>query len=157
MTPQGALAAELKALEEELLVPAVCKSTRLTELLADKFIEFGSSGRINTKSDLVAELPAESPVAQTTSDSKVTSLAPDVALLIYNIRRHAEPLVQTLRTSVWRRINGQCRVVFHRGTIARTAKRFRIVVRRGRRGCYGHAVLSLVSSSRTCSASRHSR
>ena len=46
MTPQDALAAELKGLEEELLVPTVRKSTRLTELLADEFIEFGSSGRI---------------------------------------------------------------------------------------------------------------
>jgi hypothetical protein len=66
MTPQDALATELKALEEELLVPDVRKSIRLTELLADEFIEFASSGGIYTKSDLVAVLQAESPVAQTT-------------------------------------------------------------------------------------------
>ena len=56
MTPQDALAAELKGLEEELLVPTVRKSPRLEELLADEFIEFGSSGRIYTKNDLVAVL-----------------------------------------------------------------------------------------------------
>lgn len=121
MTPQDALAAELKGLEEELLVPAVRKSTRLTELLADEFIEFGSSGRIYTKSDLVAVLQAESPVAQTTSDFKVTILAPDVALLTYRILRHSQPAVQTLRSSVWRRAKGHWQMVFHQGTIAPTA------------------------------------
>jgi hypothetical protein len=120
MTPQDALATELKGLEEELLVPAVRKSTRLTELLADEFIEFGSSGRIYTKSDLVAVLQAESPIAQTTSDFKVTSLAPDVALVTYKIRRHSQPAVHTLRSSVWRRANGKWQMVFHQGTIAPT-------------------------------------
>jgi hypothetical protein len=86
MTPPDDLAAELKGLEEELLVPAVRKSTRLTELLADDFIEFGSSGRIYTKSNLVAVPLAEAPVARTTSNFKVTSLAPDFALLTYKIR-----------------------------------------------------------------------
>jgi hypothetical protein len=121
MTPQDALAAELKGLEEALLVPAVRKSTRLTELLADEFIEFGSSGRIYSKSDLVAVLQAESPVAQTTSDFKVTSLAPDVALLTYKSRRHSQPPVQTLRSSVWRRAKGRWQMVFHQATITPTA------------------------------------
>jgi hypothetical protein len=120
MTPQDALATELKGLEEELLVPTVRRSTRLTELLADEFIEFGSSGRIYTKSDLVAVLQAESPIAQTTSDFKVTSLAPDVALLTYKICRHSKPAVHTLRSSVWRRANGKWQMVFHQGTIAPT-------------------------------------
>lgn len=121
MTPQDALAAELKGLEEELLVPTVRKSTRLTELLADEFVEFGSSGRIYTKSDLVAVLQAESPAAQTTSDFKVTFLAPDVALLTYKILRHCQPAVQTLRSSVWRRAKGNWQMVFHQATITTTA------------------------------------
>lgn len=121
MTPQDAFAAELKGLEEELLVPAVRKSTRLTELLADEFMEFGSSGRVYSKSDLVSVLQAESPVAQTTSDFKVTSLAPDVALLTYKIRRHSQPEVHTLRSSVWRRAKGRWQMVFHQGTITPTA------------------------------------
>ena len=120
MTPQDALAAELKGLEEELLVPTVRKSTRLTELLADEFIEFGSSGRTYTKSDLVAALQAESPVAQTTSDFKVTSLAPDVALLTYKIRRDGQPPVHTLRSSIWVRSRGRWQMVFHQGTVTST-------------------------------------
>jgi hypothetical protein len=120
MTPQDALAAELKGLEEELLVPAVRKSTRFTALLADEFVEFGSSGRVYTKSDLAAVLQAESPVGQTPSDFKVAYLAPDVALLTYKIRRHTQPPVQTLRSSIWRRAKGQWQMVFHQGTIIST-------------------------------------
>jgi hypothetical protein len=121
MTPEDALAAELQGLEEELLVPAVRKSTRLAELLADDFMEFGSSGRVYTKCDLVAVLQAESPVSQTTSDFKVTSLAPDVALLTYRIHRHSQPAVRTLRASVWRRAMGRWQMVFHQATIIQTA------------------------------------
>jgi len=76
----------------------------LTELLADEFIEFGSSGRVYSKSDLVVVLHAEKPVAQTASDFNVVSLAPDVALLTYKIRRHTQPPMQSLRSSVWRRV-----------------------------------------------------
>lgn len=121
MTPQDALAAELKGLEEELLVPDVRKSKRLAELLANEFIEFGSSGRTYNKTDLVAVLQAESPVAQTTSDFRVTSLAPDVALLTYRIHRHSEPAVHTLRSSVWRRAGGRWQMVFHQATITTAA------------------------------------
>jgi glyoxylase I family protein len=118
MTPQEALAAELKELEEQLLLPDVRKSPRLVELLADEFIEFGSSGRVYTKDDLVAVLQAETRVVQTTSDFWVTTLAPDVALLTYRIRRLSQPPVDTLRSSIWRRSAGKWRMVFHQGTVA---------------------------------------
>lgn len=121
MTPQEAIAAELRGLEELLLVPDVRKSTQLTELLADEFVEFGSSGRVYTKDDLVAALQAESPVTQTTSEFKVTTLAPDVALLTYRIRRHSQPPVDTLRSSVWLRSKGQWQMVFHQATVTATS------------------------------------
>jgi hypothetical protein len=75
-TPQDALVAEPKGLEEELPVPHVPKSTRLTELLADNFIGFGSSDRIYTKNDLVAVLQAESRVTQTTSVFHQATITP---------------------------------------------------------------------------------
>ena len=117
MTPHEAIAAELQALEEELLLPDVRKSTRLTELLADEFIEFGSSGRVYTKADLVAVLQAETPVTQTTSDFRVTAPAPDVALLTYRIRSDSQPPVHTLRSSLWVRARGRWKMVFHQGTV----------------------------------------
>jgi hypothetical protein len=61
------------------------------ELLADEFIEFGSSGRVYTRDDLVAVLQTESTVVQTTSGFRMVTLAPDAALLTYKIRRHSDP------------------------------------------------------------------
>ncbi len=88
-----ALAEHLRELEESLLLPDIRKSQTLVDLLADEFIEFGSSGRIYSKADLVSTLKAESPSTQTTSDFKVTELSPDVALLTYRIHLHREPPV----------------------------------------------------------------
>lgn len=113
----AALARHLQALEESLLQPDVRKSQTLVELLADEFVEFGSSGRTYSKTDLVVTLQAESPSKQTTSEFKVTRLGPDAALLTYRIRLHREPPVHTLRSSVWRRDGGNWRMVFHQGTV----------------------------------------
>lgn len=110
------LARHLRELEESLLTPEIRKSPTLVDLLADAFIEFGSSGRTYTKAELVAALQAESPSKQTTSDFKVTELSPEVALVTYRIHCHREPPVCTLRSSVWTRSGEQWRMIFHQGT-----------------------------------------
>ena len=121
-TDDHTLAQHLRALEESLLLPDVRKSRQLVELLADDFVEFGSSGRTYTKADLVATLQAETPVTQTTSDFNVARLAPTVALLTYRIRRHSEPPVDTLRCSVWQQSGERWQMVFHQGTVTRSAQ-----------------------------------
>ena len=113
----AALAQHLRVLEESLLRPDVRKSPTLVDLLADEFIEFGSSGRIYTKAELVATLQAESSASQTVSDFRVTQLGPDAALLTYRIHLHREPPVHTLRSSVWQRCRGRWQMVFHQGTV----------------------------------------
>lgn len=112
----ASLAQHLRELEESLLLPDVRKSERLPELLADTFLEFGSSGRIYTKQDLVATLQGETPVVQTTSEFKVTVLASDVALLTYRIHRHGSPPFHTLRSSIWRMSDSRWQMVFHQAT-----------------------------------------
>ena len=88
------------------------------ELLADEFIEFGSSGRVYTRDDLVAVLQTESPVVQTTSGLRMVTLAPDVALLTYKIRRHSDPCRGYLQSSLWRRSNGKWQMAFHQATVS---------------------------------------
>ena len=110
------LAQHLRELEECLLLPDVRKSRTLVDLLADEFVEFGSSGRVYNKADLVSTLQAESPSTQTTSDFKVTELSPEVALLTYRIHLHREPPVYTLRSSLWKLSGGRWRMVFHQAT-----------------------------------------
>ena len=110
----------MRELEESLLLPDVRKSGRLVELVADDFVEFGSSGRTYTKADLVAALQAEVPVTQTTSDFRIAKLAPEIALLTYRIERHASPPVYTLRSSIWRNRDGRWQMVFHQATLTTT-------------------------------------
>jgi hypothetical protein len=114
------LSQQLRELEESLLVPHVRKSERLAELLADNFLEFGSSGRIYTKADLVATLQAELPVTQTTSEFRVAILAPHVALVTYRIHRHGAPPIYTLRSSIWQLKEAQWQMVFHQATLTPT-------------------------------------
>ena len=110
------LSRHLRELEESLLLPDVRKSRRLIDLLADDFVEFGSSGRVYTKADLKA-LRAESPVTQTTADFRVSLLSPGVALLTYRICRHSVPPIHTLRSSIWRLHDGQWQMMFHQSTL----------------------------------------
>ena len=120
-TPES-LAQHLRELEESLLQPDVRKSEELVTLLADEFVEFGSSGRVFTKQDLVELLQAETASVQTTSRFKVQLLAPKVALLTYVIRREATPPVWTLRSSVWQLREGGWRMVFHQATVTTEAE-----------------------------------
>jgi len=111
------LARHLRSLEESLLQPDVRKSSELVALLADEFIEFGSSGRIYTKADLVAVLQAETPSVQSTRNLQVWLLAPQAALLTYVIHRDGSPPVHTLRSSVWQLRGERWLMVFHQATV----------------------------------------
>ena len=51
---------EFQALELKLLTPSTRRDVNvLNRLLADDFIEFGASGNIYTKQDVLCSLPAE--------------------------------------------------------------------------------------------------
>jgi hypothetical protein len=120
MTPRvkdETLAQHLQELEESLLQPDVRKSPRLSELLADDFLEFASTGRTYAKADLVAALAAEIRVVQTTSEFKVAMVAPHVALVTYRLEKHAEPPVHTRRSSLWQMREGEWKMVFHQATV----------------------------------------
>ncbi len=115
-TESDVLANHLRGLETSLLQPDVRKSKQLVALLVEEFIEFGTSGRVYTKEDLVAVLQAESPSTQTTGNIKVELLAPTVALLTYFIRYEATPPAYTLRSSVWQKRGEEWQMVFHQST-----------------------------------------
>jgi hypothetical protein len=112
------LAVHLEALERELLAHAVRVSSRAAELLADDFIEFGSSGRVFDKAKILAALASEidNPLSSNATDFKVMRLGPDTALVTYRTYRNAEPSIGALRSSIWKRHNGQWQMIFHQGT-----------------------------------------
>lgn len=107
----------LRQLEEALLQPDVRKSARVSELLADEFVEFGSSGRTFDKNQIIATLTEEIPTQVTLSEFRMQLLSENIALVTYRTHRHTEPPVYALRSSIWKFADDQWRVIFHQGTI----------------------------------------
>ena len=110
----------LRRLEERLLNPAIRKSgADVSNLLADEFIEFGSSGRVFGKQEIVDALRSEPPVQRSLTDFGARSLAPNVVLVTYRVSRRdldGQTVTGSLRSSIWKRIDGRWQMVFHQGT-----------------------------------------
>ncbi|WCM89619.1 nuclear transport factor 2 family protein [Acidovorax sp. NCPPB 3576] len=113
----------LQALEVELHRPAARgDAARLDALLHDDFREFGRSGAVYTKADLLSQLPAQAQHAVVVPDRfEVRRLGEFAALLTYrSARRLADGTLErwTLRTSVWERSAHGWQMRFHQGTPA---------------------------------------
>jgi hypothetical protein len=108
----------LQELEESLLQSGVRNSERASQLLADDFVEFGSSGRTYSKEQSISSMRAESPVDYTATGFNMRLLAPQTALVTYRACLHSVPPVYSLRSSIWQQHNGQWQMVFHQGTIS---------------------------------------
>ncbi len=115
-----------KTLEESLHRPEIRKSPdKLRALLAEGFVEFGSSGTTSGKEDTIAALAEESaagskPVSVAAYDFALRTIAEDTVLLTYrSVRRPAEkgPERHSLRSSLWQFIDGRWQMIFHQGTI----------------------------------------
>jgi hypothetical protein len=115
--------AQLRHLEEQLLRPEVRASVeRVTALLADDFVEFGSSGQVFDKKQIIEALRTETATKRSLSDFESTLLSDNIALVTYRATRTSkagERPVTTLRSSIWRLHDGQWQMVFHQGTLTR--------------------------------------
>jgi hypothetical protein len=112
--PEQAVIELIREAEEQLLRPEVRKSVaRAAALLADEFIEIGSSGRIYDKPQIIALFQQEGGKGSipTISDFSTRQLTADVVLVTYRIIES-----QTMRSSIWKLMDGQWRMVFHQGT-----------------------------------------
>jgi hypothetical protein len=119
VTDTPSLAAHLRQLEEDLFRPEVRSNPEKTSAyLAEEFREFGSSGRIFTKAEILAELSSESPRTITLDNFQCEALAPDVALVTYRSTRTIAlgiP-VHANRSSLWVLRQGRWQMLFHQGT-----------------------------------------
>jgi hypothetical protein len=98
------LSQHLEGLEVFLFDPVARRDiAAVSNLLADEFREFGSSGRIYTKLDILAELSVEQPVVITLTDFDCNLIAPTAALVTYkSLSSHDQrPPTQALRSSLW--------------------------------------------------------
>ena len=83
-------------------------------LLADVFIEFGSSGRVWSKASIIESMRREELDQQiTVEDFAARELAPDVVLVTYISKKDAG---SALRSSIWKRLDGKWQLIFHQGT-----------------------------------------
>jgi len=111
---------QLYQMEERLLQPEVRRSKdNLANLLADDFAEFGSSGRIFYKQQVVEALSHALTERMTLKDFQARTLAPNVVLTTFRVVKHDETKVEmrnSLRSSIWKVIDGRWQMVFHQGT-----------------------------------------
>ncbi len=114
------LADQLLASERALLDPAIRRDrTRVSALLAEDFIEFGASGRIWTRCEILDLLEAEPYAPPVLEDFACRLIAPGVALVTYKAVRTEAQTGQgpvTLRSSIWIEESAGWRLRFHQGT-----------------------------------------
>ena len=116
------LEAHLRELEERLLQPEVRASHQeLSRLLADEFLEFGSSGRTYNKPGILAALSSEEPSSMSLTDFRCRIQTADVALVTYRSTGILPPGSPTPsrashRSSLWIRRDGRWQLLFHQGT-----------------------------------------
>ncbi len=120
MDDKESLEAEFRTLEERHLRPEIRKSIeKLDALLADDFVEFGSSGNIYTKPQVLDAVPLSSLGSAVLSGFQVKQLAPDLVLAFYQLAAqndHNPEMSYSLRSSIWKRFQGGWQMVFHQGT-----------------------------------------
>lgn len=107
-------------LETSLLKPEVRSSfDQLNHLLADDFKEFGSSGLIYTKQDVLERLPLNrDKIVYIVSDFEIKILSEEIVMTNFKTDRviNDTEKVSSLRTSLWRKEESGWRIFFHQGT-----------------------------------------
>ena len=109
-------------LETTLLKPEIRSSAEdLDLLLADDFVEFGSSGEIYDKKMILERLPKDaeiSPVQFEDSNFQVKALSENVVLATFKTDKILpnNSRVTALRASIWRNTNGNWQMIYHQGT-----------------------------------------
>lgn len=104
-------------LELSLLQSDVRKSPeKLNELIADNFVEFGCSGRIYNKREVISGLADEAPLEFSVENFSTSKLSESVVLATYKATSFLDT---SLRSSIWKKHEGKWQMVFHQGTICK--------------------------------------
>lgn len=110
----------LRELELELLRPVTRGSLeRLSILLAEDFREFGCSGQIFSRDDIIEALRAGPRTRFSISDFRARILSEGVALITYQAAGREEANdreIVSLRSSLWVIRDGRWQMLFHQGT-----------------------------------------
>src|SRR5271168_3545918 len=110
-------------LDERLLRPDVRRSPdQAGILLAADFIEFGSSGTVYSRQQILDGLARESPMELSATDFSARALCDGVVLVTCRSMRRDPASGEewhSLRSSIWKLIDGCWLMTFHQGTPTR--------------------------------------
>ena len=105
----------LQLLEESLLKADVRESKdKLAEILADGFIEIGSSGQMFSKEECLEY--GVSKAVMVMDNFEMTILAENVVLTTYFVENKTSGK-NSLRSSIWKFIDNRWQMFFHQGTL----------------------------------------
>ena len=115
---------QLKILENKLVKPELRNSAgELFELISDDFLEFGSSGVVYNKKNVIKFLLADTPSKKNLSNFKMSKLSNDCFLLTYKyLKKRNDIKNYSLRSSIWKLSNKKWQIVFHQGTLVQDKK-----------------------------------
>jgi len=110
---------EIYELELRLLSREVRSSPEeLDALLADGFVEIGSSGRLYTKDEIMRSLPDEAEAKFIVSDFAARPLSTGTVLATYKVEKIlAGGSVFSFRSSIWYFTGEGWQMIFHQGTM----------------------------------------
>jgi len=109
-------------LETSLLKPEIRYSAKdLDMLLADDFMEFGSTGEIYDKKIILENLPRDSRTSRvkfSVSDFQVKELSDNIVLATFKTDKilSDKSHIVSLRTSIWTKTKNGSQKIFHQGT-----------------------------------------
>ncbi|MFO7298802.1 MAG: DUF4440 domain-containing protein [Actinomycetes bacterium] len=108
----------LQRLEESLYLPETRFDQQyMDELLAPEFVEFGSSGRVWNRMQIIRTDPVEIAAKLPLPDLEIRLLGVEVALVTYRTEMGLDFATAANRSSVWRFYpDGKWRLVFHQAT-----------------------------------------
>lgn len=107
----------IQKLELSLLKTEIrCSKEKLETLIAEDFVEFGSSGCRYLKKDILDALPHEKFEVEEVTDFKEVALGMEAVLLTYTITINGQ---RSFRSSIWKLNTDQWQLIFHQGTLCK--------------------------------------
>lgn len=106
-------------LEKQLLQPEIRSNrTELDYLISNDFIEYGASGRIYNKKDIINQLVESDKESFFIYDFTIRMLGEEYVQSMYRIKMVASDgeFRYSLRSSIWENKKNRWQIVFHQGT-----------------------------------------
>lgn len=107
----------LRRLEESLYIPGTrFDQEYMEDLLAPDFLEFGSSGRVWTRGQIIRTQHVQIGARLPLPDFGLLMVSTDVALVTYRSEMGLDYADAANRSSIWRRTLEGWKLVFHQAT-----------------------------------------